>query len=41
MILYENDVHCGIDGYTKLRGLRDAIVRADTSYVAIVSAGGY
>lgn len=25
VILYENDVHCGIDGYTKLAGLRDAI----------------
>ena len=41
VILYENDVHCGIDGYTKMRGLRDAIVRADTSYVALVSAGDF
>ena len=30
VILYENDVHCGIDGYTQMRGLRDAIVRSDT-----------
>ena len=22
VILYENDVHCGIDGYTKMAGLR-------------------
>ena len=39
VILYENNVHCGIDGYAKMRGLRDAIVRADTSYVALVNAG--
>ena len=41
VILYENDVHCGIDGYTKMRGLRDAIVSADTSYVAMVSSGDF
>ena len=33
VILYENDVHCGIDGYTQMQGLRDAIVRSDTSFV--------
>ena len=41
VILYKNDVHCGIDGYAKMRGLRDAIMRADTSYVALVSAGDF
>ena len=41
VILYENDVHCGIDGYTKLAGLRDAIAAADTAYVAVVSNGDY
>lgn len=41
VILYENDVHGGIDGYTKLAGLRDAIVKADTSWVAVVSAGDF
>ena len=41
VILYENDVHCGIDGYTKMRGLRDAIVSADTSYVSMVSSGDF
>ena len=25
VILYENDVHCAMDGYAKLAGLRDAI----------------
>ena len=41
VILYENDVHCGIDGYTQMRGLRDAIVRSDTSFVGMVSAGDF
>ena len=41
VILYENDVHCGIDGYTQMRGLRDAIVRSDTSVVGMVSAGDF
>ena len=39
VILYENDVHCAVDGYAKLAGLRDAI--ADTAYVALVSNGDY
>ncbi len=41
VILYENDVHCSIDGYTKLAGLRDAIAKADTCYVGIVSCGDF
>lgn len=41
VILYENDVHCNIDGYTKFAGLRDAIARTDTSYVGMVSSGDY
>ena len=41
VILYENDVHCGIAGYTKLAGLRDAILAADTAYVGIVSSGDF
>ncbi len=41
VILYENDVHCGIDGYTKIAGLRDAIERADTAYVAAVCVGDF
>ena len=39
VILYENDVHCGIDGYAKLAGLRDAI--RDTADVAVVSCGDF
>lgn len=29
VILYENDVHCNINGYSKLAGLRDAINEID------------
>ena len=39
VILYENDVHCGIDGYQILAGLRDAV--ADTAFVAVVSSGDF
>lgn len=41
VILYENDVHCGIDGYTKMAGLRDAIACADTAYCGVVSVGDF
>lgn len=39
VILFENDVHCAIEGYSKLAGLRDAI--ADTAWAAIVTSGDY
>lgn len=41
VILYENDVHCGIDGYTRLAGLRDAIQSSDTAFVGIVCCGDF
>ena len=41
VILYENDVHCAIDDYAKLAGLRDAVKAADTAYVAVVCSGDY
>ena len=41
VILYENDVHCGIEGYTKMAGLRDAINRSDTAYAALVCVGDF
>lgn len=41
VVLYDNDVHCAIDGYARIAGLRDAILAADTAYVAVVSAGDY
>lgn len=39
VILYENDVHCAIDGYAVMAGYRNAI--ADTAWVGLVSAGDY
>ena len=41
VILYENDVHCGIDGYAKMAGLRDAINNSDTAYVGLVCCGDF
>lgn len=41
VIIYDNDVHCAIDGYTRIAGLRDAIAVADTAYVALVSSGDF
>lgn len=39
VILYENDVHCAVDGYAKVAGFRDAI--ADTADVMLVSNGDF
>ena len=41
VILYENDVHCAIDGYQKMAGLRDAINRSDTAYAGAVCVGDF
>lgn len=41
VVIYDNDVHCAIDGYAKMAGYRDAVVDADTAWVATVSAGDY
>lgn len=41
VILYENDVHCAVKGYSRLAGLRDAIVASDTAYVGVVSSGDF
>ena len=39
VVLYDNDVHCSVNGYAKVAGLRNAI--ADTACVAVVSCGDY
>lgn len=39
VFIYDNDVHCGIEGYAKMAGLRDAV--ADTAYAALVSSGDF
>ena len=41
VILYENDVHCGIDGYAKIAGLRDAINATDTAFATAVCVGDF
>ncbi len=41
VILYDNDVHCSIDGYAKIAGLRDAIAASDTAWSAAVSSGDF
>lgn len=41
VILFDNDVHCAIDGYTRMAGLRDAIAGSDTAYAGIVSCGDF
>lgn len=40
VILYENDVHCAVEGYARLAGLRDA-EQSRTPYVAVVSCGDF
>ena len=39
VIVYENDVHCNMEGYKKFAGIRDAI--ADTADVLTVSSGDF
>lgn len=40
VILYENDVHCAVDGYPVLAGLRDSLQHMGC-HVAVVSAGDF
>ena len=40
VVLFETDVHCQIDGYPYLCGVRD-ITAADTAHVAVVSCGDF
>lgn len=39
-IIYENDVHCDVDGYAKLAGVRSNY-RKNNNYVATVSCGDF
>ena len=40
IILYENDVHCSVDGYAEMGALK-AEMKQRTPYVALVSAGDF
>ena len=39
VVLFDNDVHCGIEGYAKMAALRDLM--SDTAYTCLVSDGDY
>ena len=41
VVVYENDVHCSVEGYAKFAGFRDAIQKADTAYVLTTSSGDF
>ena len=40
VIVFDNDVHCAVDGYAKLVALREQ-QREETPYVATVSCGDF
>ncbi len=40
VIIYENDAHCNVDGYAKLKALKNQYI-ADGAYVGVVSSGDY
>ena len=40
VILYDNDVHCAVDGYAKMAGVKNEI-KKQTPYVSVVSCGDF
>lgn len=40
IILYENDAHCNVDGYGKLKALKNQYIESG-AYVGVVSSGDY
>lgn len=40
VVLYENDVHCGVDGYANLAALKDEL-KVTHKYVSVVSSGDF
>lgn len=40
VIIYENDVHCNVDGYAKVSALKNELIQ-ENNYVAVVSSGDY
>lgn len=40
IVLYENDVHCGVDGYANFAALKDEM-KAAHKYVTVVSSGDF
>ncbi len=40
-IVYDNDVHCALDGYVAIAGVRDSLAQLDAANTALVSSGDY
>lgn len=40
VILYDNDVHCAVDGYAKMAGVKN-VCKTQTPYVSVVSCGDF
>lgn len=40
VILYENDVHCAVEGYSKLAAMKNELSE-DYEYVGVVSSGDF
>jgi len=40
-IVYDNDVHCALDGYVAIAGVRDSLAQLDADNTALVSSGDY
>jgi 2',3'-cyclic-nucleotide 2'-phosphodiesterase (5'-nucleotidase family) len=40
VILYDNDVHCAVDGYAKMAGVKNEL-KKQTPYVSVVSCGDF
>lgn len=40
VIIYENDVHCNVDGYAKVSALKKELIQ-ENNHVAVVSSGDY
>lgn len=40
VILYDNDVHCAVEGYAKMAGVKNEL-KKQTSYVSVVSCGDF
>ncbi|MEE0973341.1 MAG: hypothetical protein U0L34_04375, partial [Paludibacteraceae bacterium] len=40
VILYDNDVHCAVEGYAKMAGVKN-VCKTQTPYVSVVSCGDF
>ena len=40
VILYDNDVHCAVEGYAKMAGVKN-VCKTQTPYVSVVACGDF